>query len=492
MRGAMANLIVVNNLKDWQLEIPGIDVVTARDYLLGSDYINSKGTKVFNICRSYRYQSMGYYVSLLASARGHRAFPGISIIQEMKSPNLVRIIAEDLDEDVERTLAPLKSNEFVLSIYFGKNPARRYDELGQRIFKLFLAPLLRASFARRDGRWRIQRIQLISLKDVPEEHFPSIFEFAQGYFSRSIYSKRRRRHAPYDMAILVNPGEIEPPSNEKAIKQFVKSAEKTGFNVDLIDKEDYHRIPEFNALFIRETTSVNHHTFRFAQRAQAEGLVVIDDPESILRCSNKVYLAELMSHNNIPTPRTTVFGREGMEKVAETMEYPLILKEPDSAYSKGVKKVGDNKEFLRTASALLEKSDLIIAQEYMPTEFDWRVGIIDREILFVCRYYMAADHWQIMNWEATGSRRYGKWDSLHIHEAPSQVVKTALRAANLVGDGLYGVDLKTIGRRCYVIEVNDNPNVETGIEDRISRDELYNKIMQVFFERIKKKMAWRS
>ncbi len=74
----------------------------------------------------------------------------------------------------------------------------------------------------------------------------------------------------------------------------------------LITKDEYGRIAEFDALFIRETTAVNHHTYRFSRRALAEGLVVIDDPESIIRCTNKVYLAELFARNRIPHPRTVV------------------------------------------------------------------------------------------------------------------------------------------------------------------------------------------
>ena len=60
---------------------------------------------------------------------------------------------------------------------------------------------------------------------------------------------------------------------------------------------------EFDALFIRETTLVNHHTYRFARRAASEGLVVIDDPESILKCTNKVFLAELLSRHKMPMPQ---------------------------------------------------------------------------------------------------------------------------------------------------------------------------------------------
>lgn len=51
---------------------------------------------------------------------------------------------------------------------------------------------------------------------------------------------------------------------------------------------------------------------------------------------------------------------------------------------------------------MVKVSDLIIAQEFLPTSYDWRVGVLNNEVLFVCKYYMAKDHWQIYNW---GSRK---------------------------------------------------------------------------------------
>jgi glutathione synthase/RimK-type ligase-like ATP-grasp enzyme len=60
----------------------------------------------------------------------------------------------------------------------------------------------------------------------------------------------------------------------------------------------------------------------------------------------------------------------------------------------------------------------------------------------------------------------------------------AVRAANLIGDGLYGVDLKQIGRRVCVIEVNDNPTIESGEEDVVVGDELYRRLMRLFVERL--------
>jgi len=78
----------------------------------------------------------------------------------------------------------------------------------------------------------------------------------------------------------------------------------------------------------------------------------------------------------------------------------------------------------------------------------------------------------------------GRTLAISVGEAPEQVVKTALNAANLIGSGFYGVDLKQIGNECYVIEVNDNPNVDAGNEDGVLGPALYREIMGVMKRRI--------
>jgi len=65
-------LLVMNNPRDWPLKMRGVEIVPARAYLAESRFSELRGVRVFNLCRSYRYQSIGYYVSLLAAARGHR------------------------------------------------------------------------------------------------------------------------------------------------------------------------------------------------------------------------------------------------------------------------------------------------------------------------------------------------------------------------------------------------------------------------------------
>jgi glutathione synthase/RimK-type ligase-like ATP-grasp enzyme len=265
----------------------------------------------------------------------------------------------------------------------------------------------------------------------------------------------------------------------------MRAADAVGLSTELVQKEDFGRLAEFDALFIRETTGVNHHTYRFARKAVAEGLVVIDDPESILKCTNKVFLAELLEHNKIPTPKTLIVHRGNKDAVLPQLGLPCILKQPDSSFSRGVVKVEEESELKEAMARLLEKSELIIAQEFLPTPFDWRVGIFDRQPLYACRYYMVRRHWQILRRDTSGLKmEEGRFDTLPVEHLPTAVLRTALRAANLIGDGLYGVDLKQDGEKVYVIEVNDNPNIDAGVEDKVLKDEIYLRIMRVMLARI--------
>lgn len=489
----MSILLVLENPDNWPLLIPDVELVSAREYLTKPHYSSMRAAKVFNLCKSYRYQSLGYYVSLLAEARGHRPLPSLTTIQDLKSQSLVRVISEDLDTIIQKSLGTLKSDHFVLSIYFGRNMAKQYDRLAGQLFALFQSPLLRAGFHRHeDGTWEMRTISPIAASDVPEDHWPFVMGVAHDYFQGRRAPTVRPKSSRFHFAILHNPIEPEAPSDPKALQKFVKAAESLNCSVELITREDYDRVAEFDALFIRETTNVHHHTYRFARRAEAEGLEVIDDPMSILRCCNKVYLAELLERHKIPTPRTLIVHRDNVHEIVPAVGLPCILKRPDSSFSQGVVKVEAEEKLASTVAGFLKDSDLVIAQEFLPTEFDWRIGIFDRKPLYACRYHMFGSHWQIVkNDTDDGTRHWGKVETLPVELAPRHIVRAALNAANLIGSGLYGVDAKEVGRRAAIIEVNENPNIEAGYEDALLKDELYLRIMNGFLQRVEARKAGR-
>lgn len=480
----MSGVVVVDQRADWPVDIPGIEVVTAWDYLTHEMHTRARHARVYNLCRSFGYQSTGYYVSLLASARGHKPLPEVTTIQDLKLADSPRVLNDEIEELIQQSLSRIETGEYVMNVYFGESVTKRHERLARALFNLFPAPLMQATFLRRGDEWRVDTIGAIALGEVPTAHHELLFEAARDYFTRKRSPRIKRDSSRYDLAILVNEKEVEPPSNARALRQFEKAAEDLGFDVEFLDKGDYGHVAEFDALFIRETTAVNHHTYRFSRRAAREGLVVVDDPVSILRAANKVFLAQLMERHRIPQPKTLLIHRGNVSHVARELGFPCVLKQPDSQFSKGVIKIASEAELKRETREMLERSDLLIAQSFEPTDYDWRVGILDGQPLYACRYYMAKDHWQVVKRDAKGAKHEGNHETLDVKDVPAQVLKVAVAAAAAVGTGLYGVDLKQFGRVVKVIEVNDNPNIDYGVEDLILKEQIYRRVMEYFIRRL--------
>lgn len=479
----MKTILVTDKPEDWAFASKFATIVPAMEYLTET-YDNEKSPmRIINLCNSYQYQSFGYYVSLIATARGHKVLPSVMAIQDVKNLSLLDSLSESITEEIQKELASIKSEEFVLSVYFGKNVAKRYNNLARKLHSLFPLPIFRVHFIHKK-KWRIQKVCPIEIAEIPEMHLASLEESAKEYFEKKRFYLQRKKSYFYDMAILINPEEINKPSNEIAIEKFIEAAEELDINAQLIEKEEIRFIAEYDALFIRETTSVNHHTYRISRRAASEGLIVMDSPNAIVKCSNKVYLAELLRKHAVKTPLTHILNKQNYKELAKTIDFPCVLKLPDSAFSKGVVKINNLLELEENLKEFFKQSDLIVVQTFMPSEYDWRIGVLDNEALFACRYFMAKGHWQIYDWQSEEPE--GEFETIPLSEVPPFVLQTAVKAARLIGDELYGVDLKQIGDEAYVIEINDNPNLDHGVEDVVLKDELYLKVMQSFLKRLKK------
>ncbi|WP_151636693.1 RimK family protein [Noviherbaspirillum aerium] len=475
-------LFVVSQPQDWPNDIPGVTVVPAHTYLLDPAYGDIHSTKVFNLCRSWRYQSEGYYVSLLAEARGHQPLPDVEAMKDLQSDTLVQDIGERLGNLIDCAFARTEEDVVDLNIYFGQDADGLHPHLCEQLFRLLRAPVLHARFERLDNAWRLCSMVGGSLRDMPPHHRELAAQAASLHLKEHKIRTDTSARQPA-VAILHDAARAEAPSNPDAMRKFCEAAELLGMEARLVGPGDAGRIAECDALFIRDTTNVDHYTYRVSRQAASAGLVVIDDADSILRCTNKIYLNELLTRHHIPTPKHMVVHKDNVDQIVPTLGLPCILKQPDGAFSLGVVKIESGEELVARVSELLQQSELVLAQEYLPTEFDWRIGVLDRRPLFVCKYYMAPGHWQIIKHEHQRTSE-GRTEALSIGEAPDDVVKIAVQAANLIGDGFYGVDLKQVGNQVVVIEINDNPNVDAGNEDAVLGDALYREIMGVFRKRI--------
>ena len=188
---------------------------------------------------------------------------------------------------------------------------------------------------RRRERWELESLKPMDRGQLKGEQTGFFAEAMSGYLSKRWHSTRSRSVARYDIAILHDPNEKMPPSDDDALRRFIEAGRKLGCDVDLITKKDYNRLAEYDALFIRETTNIDHHTYRFAKKADAEGMAVIDDPESIVKCTNKVYLTEVLINNKVPVPRSLLVRKGEPVDLEGAVGWPAGWKHPGGSLSCG-------------------------------------------------------------------------------------------------------------------------------------------------------------
>ncbi|HEX6927195.1 MAG TPA: glutamate-cysteine ligase family protein [Longimicrobiaceae bacterium] len=497
-------VIVVSSLDDLP-ELPAERLLTADRYLAGVEGI-ARGATVVNLCRSYRYRSKGYYVSLIADARGQQALPTAEGLEGLSERfGVLRILHEagvptvETSEGLARRRAPNGGsgpsgkrakeqngarNELEVLAYFGRCADPRARAAAQAIYREWPTPVLRLTLVEDGNSWLVDRVVAVPLSQLDQAERPPLI--------KALEDERRVRRrgavvAPElkraSMAILFDPDDPFSPSTPETLERLERVAGRLRVHAHRIGIDELDRLGEYDALFIRTLTGVREPSFQFALRAEMLDMPVIDDPQSIIRCSNKVFLEELLRREEIPTPRTQVITPRTGWNGLESLGSPVVIKLPDGSFSAAVYRCSTPREFEQVTADLFRRSPLLIAQEYLPTDFDWRVTVLGGRVLFVARYFMARGHWQIRS-EHEGHERFGKVEAVRRQDAPPAVCDLAIRAAALIGAGLYGVDIKETSRGPVVIEINDNPNLDIGYDDAADGEQIYEDIVKYFLHRI--------
>jgi glutathione synthase/RimK-type ligase-like ATP-grasp enzyme len=480
-------LIILDSLSAWKPYYATDSIITASDYL-HNEKLSQENLLVINLCSDLGYNSEGYYCSLLAQARKHKVIPYVDAINGLDCNKTLKLqgLVKKTCQSWQCSNPTESGNPRSLEIYFGDCEEPSLKRLAKFIFDQFPFPMLKVTFSDADFS-QIDHFRTMSLGELNEAQ-QTLFANAIDRFSKKIWrNPRNKKPSRYDLAILHDPTDKLPPSNNSALNLFLSEAKKMHVNAELITADDSARLMEFDALFIRQTTAVNHITYQLAQKAHLADMVVIDDPSSIIRCTNKVYLKELLDREQIPCPRSHLIFRTnptGFVELSDSLGATMVVKIPDGSFSVGIYKVSSVQQYEDAIKELFQRSSILLVQEYVPTEFDWRIGIIGGELIYGCKYFMARGHWQIIQHRMTGGARAGGFETVPINSVPSRVRKLALKAASLVGKGLYGVDIKVVNDQPIIIEINDNPSLEHGVEDKILGNELYRIILREFVDRL--------
>lgn len=519
-------LVVVSDPRD-AAGLPAGLAVDADRYLEGRGGLDDPRAVVVNLSRSTRYGSRGYYVSLLADARRQQVIPSVETsvglqepygrfraLQEAGVPTIdaaeMRIRRRELDlppaeketegegEEAPRRdfpiplvrgrdggCRPARGGEYAEAlVYLGTCADPRFQRAALAVYREWPAPVLRLQLVEEDEEWKVTQVAAVPPHHLaPDERAELVRALCdpQRVLRRGRESPRETVRA--SIAVLVDPADPFSPSSPETIERLERVAARQNVHVARIGLGDMRKLPEYDALFIRALTGVSEPSFQFALRAEALDMPVVDDPQSIIRCGNKVFLEELLRREGVATPRTLIVTQTTPWQTVEALGLPFVIKLPDGSFSAAVHKIGSREEFRRRSREMFARSPLLIAQEFLPTQFDWRVTVLGGRLLFASRYYMARGHWQIRT-EVKGTERYGKVEAIPRGQAPEEVVRAALRAASLIGGGLYGVDLKETDAGPVVIEINDNPNLDVGYEDAEDGNAIYEDIVGYFVQHI--------
>jgi glutathione synthase/RimK-type ligase-like ATP-grasp enzyme len=284
------------------------------------------------------------------------------------------------------------------------------------------------------------------------------------------------------IACFVEKYNFSDSREDKALQNFKQTAEKLGHEFNFMFRDNVSEIPKYDAVFIRATTDPLFTAYVVSRTASELGLKVIDDPESIQICGNKIHQYALFKKHNIPHIPTIFINKEEFHhrqilELFREFGKPVVLKAPYTSFSRYVEKVACETNFRDVAARFFRKSDVLAVQKFMPTAFDWRVGVLGGKVLYVCKYMIPKGKWK------HGAKLRGKptfiWGrtvSLKTENTPTELKDLALKACSVIGHGLYGVDIKEANGNYVVVEVNDNPSIYAGYEDLRSKD-LYGKII---------------
>jgi hypothetical protein len=162
-------LLVVDRLADLPEAVRDHPAVTARDYIRNPRAIPARPTpKILNLSRDYAYQSLGYYVSLLAEARGHKVVPTVTTILELSRRTGYGHALAEPEETLNRTirrLAEPPSASFRLLVCLGRADDPRFNRLGRQLFELFRCPILEV-FVRAGEPWRIRKLAAVTVDEL--------------------------------------------------------------------------------------------------------------------------------------------------------------------------------------------------------------------------------------------------------------------------------------------------------------------------------------
>jgi [lysine-biosynthesis-protein LysW]--L-2-aminoadipate ligase len=187
----------------------------------------------------------------------------------------------------------------------------------------------------------------------------------------------------------------------------------------------------------------------FSRLYTAAGAQVINRPEVIETCGDKLATNAALAAAGVPAPRTGVaFTAEAVLELCERFGYPVVLKPVVGSWGRMVSRLSDRD----AVEAVLEHKEVLGGPQhkvFYVQEFvrkpgrDIRVFVVGDEV--IAAIYRSSEHW------ITNTARGGSASNCPLTD---DLVQVAAAAARAVGGGVLAVDVIESERGLLVVEVN--------------------------------------
>jgi len=240
-------------------------------------------------------------------------------------------------------------------------------------------------------------------------------------------------------------------------KDLIRAIKELGYQVELIQVTK-------KPLWLTKSNGFNDLNFAFQRcvsfyRAltstiifEEQGIPVVNASKVILGCEDKLYTTIKLAEEGIPVPRTAIaFSREACHEAAEELGYPVVVKPIYGSWGRMIARALDRDgldeilEFRENMQSPHFKVHYI--QEYVEKPGrDIRACYIWGEV--PAAIYRVSDRWK------TNTALGGRAEKADLTDEQIELV---IKAGEIMGGGVLGVDLIEKGSENLVLEVNGIP-----------------------------------
>jgi hypothetical protein len=168
-------------------------------------------TKIINLCKNYSYLSKGYYVSLLAEAKGLKCIPNITDIIKLNWKRNYELALPEINATLNKYFneSPQEPLIRTYTSFFGRHENPNIEPLARVLFDLFRFPILSFEIEfSKNNQWRVNKIETVSINTLIDKRLEFFFEAIKQFTGSAWRTKGNNlKQEKYWIAILHDPNE---------------------------------------------------------------------------------------------------------------------------------------------------------------------------------------------------------------------------------------------------------------------------------------------